>query len=244
MTLNRLPLYKQICDELRARIESGELKEGQSVPSVRQIANDWSVSNATAARVLSLLQTQGWVNVVPGVGAVVAGSASTGGNSAQERLVKKRSGKLHSEPSDILAAGWEAVPEPVAVLMGLEAGEPVVRRARALRSGGRRVAFSVSYLPGWAADECPDLLMPVSIPQTTLGYIAEKTGIRVTTGREDVCASSADDNASEVLGIEPGAPVMLSRNWFWGQGGELVELGMETRMQDRWSSYAFATECS
>lgn len=244
MTLNRQPLYKQICEELRARIESGELSEGHAVPTVRQIANDWGVANATAAKVLATLQTQGLVNVMPGVGAVVAGANSTGGNSSQERLVTKRSGKLHAEPSDILEVGWVAAPGPIAELMGVEFGEQVVKRARALRAGGRRVAHSVSWLPGTWGEHCPDLLKPACIPNATLGLIAEKTGIEVTSGREDVCAAGADEFAAEILGIVVGEPVMLSRNWFWGQNGELLELGVETRLQDRWSSYAFSAECS
>jgi AcrR family transcriptional regulator len=62
----------RIIEELRARIESGELKPGARVPSARQIMRKWGVANATAAKALAALADQGLVRARPGVGTVVA----------------------------------------------------------------------------------------------------------------------------------------------------------------------------
>ncbi|MFC8722654.1 TetR/AcrR family transcriptional regulator C-terminal domain-containing protein [Kitasatospora sp. NPDC057198] len=66
--------YEQIADELRGRIERGELRPGDRVPSTREITRRWNVAMATATRALAELRGRGLVRAVPGVGTVVAGN--------------------------------------------------------------------------------------------------------------------------------------------------------------------------
>ncbi|MET8681259.1 TetR/AcrR family transcriptional regulator C-terminal domain-containing protein [Streptomyces sp. NPDC004647] len=65
------PRYSRIADELRQRIETGELAPGDRVPSTREITQQWGVAMATATKVLTELRHQGLVHAVPGVGTVV-----------------------------------------------------------------------------------------------------------------------------------------------------------------------------
>ncbi|MFJ5231128.1 TetR/AcrR family transcriptional regulator C-terminal domain-containing protein [Kitasatospora sp. NPDC088391] len=69
--------YEQIAAELRERIESGDLRPGDRVPSTREITRRWSVAMATATKVLAELRTRGLVRAVPGVGTVVAENTGT-----------------------------------------------------------------------------------------------------------------------------------------------------------------------
>ncbi|MCU7820713.1 TetR/AcrR family transcriptional regulator [Kitasatospora sp. DSM 101779] len=64
--------YRRIVDELRARIEQGELAPGDRVPSTREITRQWGVAMATATKALTELRRTGLVRAVPGVGTVVA----------------------------------------------------------------------------------------------------------------------------------------------------------------------------
>ena len=61
----------RIADDLRARIESGELVAGDRVPSTREITRLWGVAMATATRALAVLRAEGLVRSVAGVGTVV-----------------------------------------------------------------------------------------------------------------------------------------------------------------------------
>jgi AcrR family transcriptional regulator len=61
----------QIAEQIRARIESGQLKPGARAPSARQIMRKWGVANATASKVLAILSDAGLVRAIPGVGTVV-----------------------------------------------------------------------------------------------------------------------------------------------------------------------------
>ncbi|MFE9222639.1 GntR family transcriptional regulator [Streptomyces lavendulae] len=78
MTETQAP-YARIAAELRGRIERGELRPGDRVPSTRAITQRWGVAMATASKVLALLGQEGLVRAVPGVGTVVAARPAAGG---------------------------------------------------------------------------------------------------------------------------------------------------------------------
>jgi AcrR family transcriptional regulator len=72
------PPYLRIVGDIRRRIEAGELRPGDRVPSARQITREWRVAIATATRALATLGQDGLVRPVPGVGTVVAAQPGTG----------------------------------------------------------------------------------------------------------------------------------------------------------------------
>ncbi|REK86178.1 GntR family transcriptional regulator [Streptomyces inhibens] len=72
MEQSALPPYRRIVDEIRRRIDAGELAPGDRVPSTRRITQEWRVAMATATKVLTTLRQEGLVRAVPGVGTVVA----------------------------------------------------------------------------------------------------------------------------------------------------------------------------
>ncbi|MEU8196827.1 TetR/AcrR family transcriptional regulator C-terminal domain-containing protein [Microbispora amethystogenes] len=74
--------YQEIAAELRRRIEAGELRPGDRVPSTREIIRRWGVAMATATKVLTELRREGLVRAVPGVGTVVDAVVDTGSRSS------------------------------------------------------------------------------------------------------------------------------------------------------------------
>ncbi|MDF4253885.1 GntR family transcriptional regulator [Streptomyces sp. WMMB303] len=70
----REPLYLRIAEEIEARIRSGDLRPGERLPSIRQIADRWSVAIATATRVVATLREDGLAETKVGSGTVVSSS--------------------------------------------------------------------------------------------------------------------------------------------------------------------------
>lgn len=66
------PRYTRIVADLRARILSGELRPGDRLPSIRQLARQWGVAVATATRALATLRDDGLVKATVGSGTVVS----------------------------------------------------------------------------------------------------------------------------------------------------------------------------
>ncbi len=66
------PPYRRIVTELRARILAGDLRPGDRMPSIRQIAQRWGVAVATATKVVATLRDEGLVEAKVGSGTVVS----------------------------------------------------------------------------------------------------------------------------------------------------------------------------
>ncbi|WP_028927807.1 TetR/AcrR family transcriptional regulator C-terminal domain-containing protein [Pseudonocardia acaciae] len=70
------PPFVRIADELAARIDAGELRAGDRVPSTREITQTWGVAMATATKALARLRERGLVHPQPGRGTLVTARES------------------------------------------------------------------------------------------------------------------------------------------------------------------------
>ena len=62
------PIYDQIVSQMKALILTGELGEGQQLPSIRALAGDLRISVITTKRAYAELELQGFIETVPGNG--------------------------------------------------------------------------------------------------------------------------------------------------------------------------------
>ena len=66
------PIYEQIYTQLKNAIIAGEWKEGDALPSIRQLAKDLRISVITTKRAYEELERDGFVDTVAGKGCFVA----------------------------------------------------------------------------------------------------------------------------------------------------------------------------
>jgi GntR family transcriptional regulator len=66
------PIYRQVMEQLRRRIASGQLVAGQEIPSVRELAQALAVHPMTISKAFSLMETDGLLERRRGLSMVVA----------------------------------------------------------------------------------------------------------------------------------------------------------------------------
>jgi DNA-binding GntR family transcriptional regulator len=66
-----VPVYIQLADILRARIESGELAPRRPVPSKRTLMQEYGVAGGTVDKAIGILRGEGLVRTVVGRGIYV-----------------------------------------------------------------------------------------------------------------------------------------------------------------------------
>ena len=66
-----IPIYGQIKEQIKAAIFSGELREDDILPSIRQLARDLKISVITTTRVYNDLEQEGFVVNIQGKGCFV-----------------------------------------------------------------------------------------------------------------------------------------------------------------------------
>ena len=67
-----VPIYAQITEQIRTKILTGELKEGDALPSIRMLAKELRISVITTKRAYEDLEQAGFINTLPGKGSFVA----------------------------------------------------------------------------------------------------------------------------------------------------------------------------
>ena len=66
------PIYDQIYSQIKAQIISGELKEDEPLPSIRNLAKDLRISVVTTKRAYDELEREGFIYTIAAKGCFVA----------------------------------------------------------------------------------------------------------------------------------------------------------------------------
>lgn len=66
------PIYDQIYSQIKDAILSGQVTEGEVLPSIRELAKDLCISVITTKRAYDELESEGFIYTLPGKGCFVA----------------------------------------------------------------------------------------------------------------------------------------------------------------------------
>lgn len=66
------PIYDQIYSQIKDAILSGQVTEGEALPSIRALAKDLPISVITTKRAYDELESEGFIYTLPGKGCFVA----------------------------------------------------------------------------------------------------------------------------------------------------------------------------
>jgi len=80
------PIYRQIAEQLRRLVSAGQLRGGDALPSVREVASTHAINPMTVSRAYSQLEAEGVLERLRGKGMVVAASAGTRRDSVAARM--------------------------------------------------------------------------------------------------------------------------------------------------------------
>lgn len=81
---DRIPIYLQIADALKARILSGELEGGGRIPSIRELSLELRVNPNTVQRAYQQLEQGGYIYSQRGMGYFVAADQAMADNAKRE----------------------------------------------------------------------------------------------------------------------------------------------------------------
>lgn len=96
------PIYEQIVRQVRVQVLSGELKEGEALPSIRKLAQSLQISVITTKRAYDELEREGLIDIVGGKGTFVA---SPNMDFLREKRVAAVEAKLREAMREAEAAG-------------------------------------------------------------------------------------------------------------------------------------------
>jgi len=96
--VNPDPMYKQVTDQIKNAVASGDLKPGDKLPSIRELTDALKISAITIKRAYLDLETEGFIITRAGLGSFVA-------DIDKDRLKKEKLAEFRTALKAILATG-------------------------------------------------------------------------------------------------------------------------------------------
>jgi GntR family transcriptional regulator len=229
------PLQVRIADDIRARIESGELAPGQQLPTYDELASSFLCSLAVVRKAVDLLKQQGLVITAQGKGTYVRERPRTRRHGMDRYSRSRWSGQgkallIAEAESQGLSANQvlrdlAEVPAPVVVAkrLGVEPGTPVWVRKRTTMIDNRPNQLADSYYELPVAKDTR-LMEEDTGPGGGFAVLEEK-GLYLARIREELSARMPTGPESVALRLPAGTPVVeLIRTVFTtaGQPAEVM----------------------
>lgn len=147
------PAYRQVADDLRAKIRSGELPAGSLIRSLGQLSGYYEVSRDVAKEAIGILRAEGLVETKQGLGTFVREFARIS-RVSPARLSRAQWGSGKAIQDADTGPRWRTVdinvaeppaPSDVAEAFGIEPGATVLSRSRRFFVDDRPVQLATSY---------------------------------------------------------------------------------------------------
>ena len=217
------PLHDQIRRAIHARIQTGELRPGDRLPTEHGYAEQFGVSLAPVRQALLDLVAAGVVVRTKGRGTFVAESRV----DTPVTLLASFTDALRSRriAFSITVLDLVIAPGPTHVLAALElgVGAPVVRLRRLALVRGEPAAILDAYLD---AERFGRLVSMTGFESGRSLYrtLEEEFGTHVGTARSTLEVVRSDDDQAELLGGSLGTPALLVRSVTDDATGRPIEL--------------------
>lgn len=198
------PLYFQIKQILKEKIETGEYKPGDIIPSERELQEQFKVSRITIRQAINELVGEGYLSRKRGKGTIVIP------HRIEETLSKIRSftDEMISRglrPSTSMAQiSIQEAPKKVALALNIKEGDKVYRLKRVRCANDEPIVVFDTYLPNFLELPLDDNLYYGSLYK----LLEETNGIKITEAIEYIEATVADKEIANLLEMEVGCPVL------------------------------------
>ncbi len=208
-----VPLYRQIQDYIRSKIESKEWAVGDKIPTEQQLGQDFGVSRITVVKAISRLVDEGLLRKEQGRGTFVAQAGLIPEPLSLRSFTEEMKDRGLVPGSQVLEKTITDPSERLADRLRLAKGQKVYRIVRLLLASGQPMGLHRTYLP---ADLFPGLLQHVNDNVSLYRTFQEHYGVTPESGIETYSAIQLDTEESRLLGVAPGSPAFsVERQTFY-----------------------------
>ncbi|AYF92920.1 GntR family transcriptional regulator [Apilactobacillus bombintestini] len=228
-----LPVYIQIHNEIKKKIENGQWKLGSRIPSERQFAAEFGVSRMTLRQAIQTLVDEGILDRRVGSGTYIS----------NEKVQEKMSG-VTSFTDIMLAQGKKPSSKTISyhVLepslseierLHIKQSDKVLRMERIRYGDGVPICFEIATIP----EKIVDGLSKDDVTDSFYASLEEKKGLMPKISQQKVSATLASERISEYLDIKKGDAILLLRQITYLQDNKPFEYVRTQYVGERFEFY-------
>jgi GntR family transcriptional regulator len=201
----RRSLRHSLAQDLRGRIQRGEWRPGERLPSEPELARRGAVSRSSMRAAIAMLEEEGYVDRRRGSGTYVTHRPAAPNNLERNFGVSSLIASIGAEPGTVeRRLGAVPAPAPVAEALGVEEGDLVSSLRRVRTADGRRVVD--------VTDWCrTDHMSPEDLDRMGTGSIyaaLADRGLTVHHGLAQLTPRNAEGELARRLDVPSGTLVL------------------------------------
>ncbi|TKJ47205.1 GntR family transcriptional regulator [Candidatus Aerophobetes bacterium Ae_b3a] len=203
---SKIPLYHQIKEDLRARIEEGEWLPGKLIPPEKELCAEYKVSKITVLEAIKGLVREGLIKRKQGKGTFVA-----------EPKLEQSLNRFYSFTESIRQKGFELerrilgvqnmeADKHTAKHLGIKKGEKITEIVRLRLVNGEPLYLETIIIP---VKLCPNLHLKDIGSKSLNDILRNEYKISLIKAKECFEPIIIDDYEAQILGVKNGVPALL-----------------------------------
>jgi GntR family transcriptional regulator len=197
-----LPLYHQVEVDMRARIESGDWREGEQIPTEAELCALYGASRVTIREAITRLVAGGLLVRQRGRGTFVREARITAGARGLTSFTEEMAQLGHEAGSQVLRVSVGPGPTAVVRRLQLPEGADVITIARLRLGDGTPVGIQTAHLP---VERFPGLERLDLGGRSLYATLAEQYGIAPVEAEETFEVAPIRGEDARLLGVRSGS---------------------------------------
>ncbi len=214
--MTRIPAYQHLYSELKKQIQTGSYKPGALIPTEKELESAFGVSRTTVRKAVSLLVSEGYLDVKQGYGTTVLDYTTTQSLNKITSITET----LRASGQDIFTKDTQisliVPPDFIALNLDLAENEPVYMVERVRYVSNSPLVFMTNYL---RADELPGFEHCVGQFDSLYQFLTERYHIVLTEANESISAVAATFTEAQILGVSTNSPLLCSKRISYTENG-------------------------
>ncbi len=215
----RLPMYRQIADAIRKKINLGEYKVGEALPTEARLREAFSVSRVTVRQALKLLIENEELESIQGSGTYVKANKINYDIYQQSSFAEKWAHLNGVTHSDVLSFEIQSASLTMAEHLEIREGERIfyIKRVRFLDNNP--ITVEETWMP---TEMFPDLTYQV-MQGSKYDFIEKQKGMLIDRSEQELIPILPPQDIAELLGIDPAKPIIEKRTRGYLHGNTVFE---------------------
>jgi GntR family transcriptional regulator len=224
-----VPFYKQLRNKILDEIESGKLKQGDKLPSERELAEQFQISRMTARHTLSMLEREGVVERRVGSGTFINNKKIEMDFVTFNSFTKNMLNKGLIPSTQILSIQKMEATANLAQKLKLAQGDMMFAIKRLRLVNETPIAIEESFLP---EKLCPGLNDIITENDSLYELLEREYGIVLVMAKEYMQVTVSDESESKLLKIRSESPCIFQEAVAFDKNEQEIEFSTSLTRSD------------
>ena len=224
-----IPLYFQLQEEIKKKIEQGIYKVGDLIPTEKELQQIYSVSRITVRNAIAGLVFEDLLVKKQGLGTIVARPRMVEDFSSLKSFTEKMAAQGAVIATEVIEVKIIGASERIAHHLAIEPESEIIYVKRLRFVDEEPIALFISHIRGDIGITEDD-----DFKRSIFDLLENKRGIKISGGQKVIEATSANKEEAELLKIDVDEPVLLIRNTTFDFDNAPIEYAEGVYRSDRY----------